>query len=92
MGDVLTPRFGILFTGLFTILLVGEWYRFFRGFDTSLWDTSNWFILLFAILAEAFAVAVITRAVDHALPAAGGRAPTKTSRNRRRSRQDYRPR
>lgn len=88
----MTPRFGIIFVFILAILVFGEWFHFFRGFDTTTWEFSNWLILIFALLGQAIAVAIITKAVDHALPAPGGRAPTKTSRNKRRSRQDYRPR
>ncbi len=88
----MTPRFVFLFAGLFSVLVFFEWYHYLRGFDYSMWTSSNWFTLLFVLVAEAFAIGIITMAVDRALPAIGGRAPTKTAKHRRRSRQDYRAR
>jgi hypothetical protein len=89
---VLTPRFGIIFSLVLAVIVLGEWLHFFRGFDTTVWSFSNWLILTFALLGQALAVGIIIKAVDHALPAPGGRAPTKTSKSKRRSRQDYRAR
>lgn len=70
-------------------MLFVEWYRF-GGADTSQWPTSNWIMLLFVILGEAFASAVIAVAVDRALPAVGGRAVPKSRRKHsRRGSQRY---
>lgn len=85
----MTPRFLFLFILLFGLMLFGEWFEYLRGFNTSTWPASNWFLLIFVILAEAAAAAIITRTVDRALPAAGNRALTKDVKQSRRGSQKY---
>ncbi len=70
-------------------MVFGEWFQFFRGFDTSLWTVFNWMMFVFVLLAEAAAVAIITVTVDNALPAAGNRPPAKKARQSRRGSQKY---
>ena len=85
----MTPRFLVFFVILFSVMVFGEWFQFFRGFDTHLWTFSNWIMLLFVLVAEAVAVGIITMTVDKALPAAGNRAPTKDAKQARRGSQKY---
>ena len=85
----MTPRFLVLFVLFYAVMVFGEWIQFFKGFDTHLWDFSNWLLLVFVLLAEAGAVAIITMAVDKALPAAGNRAPPKDAKQPRRGSQKY---
>ncbi len=85
----MTPRFFGLFFVLYAVMVFGEWYRFFQGFDTHLWDFSNWLLLVFVLLAEAGAVAIITATVDRALPSAGNRALAKDAKQARRGSRKY---
>ncbi len=85
----MTPRFALMFVVLYGAIVGAEWYQYLSGFDTSRWGLKDWLLLLFVLLAEAGAVATITYAVDHALPAAGNRAPTKSSKQTRRGSQKY---
>ena len=88
----MTPRFLVLFVLIFVVVLFGEWFQFLRGFNTSVWTVWNWLMLLFVILAEGAAVAIITLTVDRALPAAGNRVLTKEVKQSRRGSQRYTPR
>ena len=88
----MTPRFVLLFSIVMIAMLFAEWFQYLRGFDFSQWPASNWFLMLFVILAEAAAVAIITLTVDKALPASGNRAPTKDAKQTRRGSQKYRAR
>jgi hypothetical protein len=83
----MTPRQVVIFVVLYGILVLGEWFTYLEGFDTSQWTLSNWLMLVFVLVAEAGAVAIITAAVDRALPASGNRPPTKVSTQKRRSSQ-----
>lgn len=88
----MTPRFVLLFSVVMAAMLFGEWFQFLRGFDFRQWPISNWFLMVFVVLAEAAAVAIITVTVDKALPASGNRAPTKDVKQTRRGSQKYRAR
>ncbi len=88
----MTPRFVLLFSIVLAAMLFAEWFQYLRGFDFSQWPASNWFLMVFVVLAEAAAVAIITMTVDKALPAAGNRAPTKDAKQTRRGSQKYRAR
>lgn len=88
----MTPRFVLLFSIVLAAMLFAEWFQYLRGFDFSQWPVSNWFLMVFVVLAEAAAVAIITLTVDKALPAAGNRAPTKDVKQTRRGSQKYRAR
>ncbi len=82
----MTPRFIGLFLVIYAAVVFGEWYQFLRGFNTSVWTTSNWLTLVFVLVAEAAAVAIITVTVDRSLPATGNRAiPKEVKQPRRRS-------
>ncbi len=83
----MTPRLLVIFVVLYGALLFGEWYGFLKGFDTSAWTFSNWLMLVFVLVAEAGAVAIITAAVDKALPVMGNRAPMKDAKQKRRGTQ-----
>ncbi len=85
----MTPRFFVLFVLIFAAMVLGEWLQFFSGLDTHLWGFSNWLTLVFVLLAEGGAVWIITLAVDKALPAVGGRAPTGGAKQGRRGTQKY---
>ena len=82
----MTPRFFLTFFAIFFVMVFAEWYRYLRGFDTSIWTTSNWMLLIGVLVAEAIAAAIMAAAVDHALPAAGNRAPIGKPAKRRRRR------
>ena len=83
----MTPRQVAIFVVLYGFLVFGEWFTYLKGFDTSQWTFSNWLTLVFVLVAEAGAVAIITAAVDRALPASGNRPPTKMSTSKRRGSQ-----
>jgi hypothetical protein len=85
----LTPRFALLFVVLYTLMVFGEWFQYFHGFDVSLWTFSNWVMLVFVLLAEAAAVAIITLTIDRALPTVGNRIPAKNAKQSRRGSQKY---
>ena len=88
----MTPRFIVLFVTVYLVVVFAEWFQFLRGFNTGIWTFGNWMLLLFVMLAEAAAIAVITMTVDKALPAAGNRALTKDVKQSRRGSQKYTPR
>ncbi len=81
----MTPRAVGIFSLIFAAVLFAEWFQYLRGFDTSAWPASNWALLAFVILAEAAAVAIITRTVDRSLPDTGGRVAKDTRQPRRTS-------
>ncbi len=88
----MTPRFIGLFSVTYTVVLLVEWFTFLSGFPLHLWSFGNWMLLLFVLLAEAFAIGIIAMTVDKALPAAGNRALTKDVKQSRRGSQRYTPR
>lgn len=79
----MTPRAVGIFALLFAVILFVEWFEFMRGLDVSSWPISKWFILAFIIIAESFAVAIVTRTVDRSLPDTGGRVAKGTRQPRR---------
>ncbi len=85
----MTPRVIAVFVVLYGAVVVGEWFTYLKGFDTHQWTFSNWMMLVFVLLAEAGAMAIITVAVDRALPTAANRAPMKTSTQKRRGSQRH---
>ena len=85
----MTPRFFFIFAVLFLITVFGEWFAFLKGFNFSYWTFSNWMLGIFALLIEAGAIAIITAAIDKALPASGNRAPTRDAKQARRATQKY---
>ncbi len=88
----MTPRFLVLFVLIFAAVLFGEWFQFLRGFNTSVWTLGHWLSLVFVIVAEGAAVAIITVTVDRALPSPGNRALTKAVKQSGRGSQRYTPR
>lgn len=81
----MTPRTVLIFVVLLAAVLFGEWFQFFRGFDTSQWPASNWVLFVFVILAEAAAIAVIAATVERSLPT-GNQPPARDLKARRSSR------
>ncbi len=71
------------------LIIGGEWWYFFRGFDFSKEPASNVIILVCVLVAEAGAAAIIAAAVDRALPAIGGRAVPRTKKATRRGSQRH---
>ena len=84
-----TPRLILTFFIIYFLLVFGEWFEFFHGFDTSLWTATNWLTMIGVLVAEAFAAAIMAVAVDKALPASGNRAPVRESKQQRRGSQKY---
>jgi hypothetical protein len=78
-----------VFIVIFALILGGEWWFFFQGFDFSKEPGANRVILICVALAEAVAAAIIAAAVDRALPAIGGRAVPRTKKSSRRGAQRY---
>ncbi len=78
----MTPRTVLIFLALLAAVLFGEWFQFFRGFDTSLWPASNWLLFVFILLAEAGALLVIAATIERALPT-GARPPQDAPKVRR---------
>lgn len=89
----MTPRFVLMFVVIYCAVILAEWYRFLSGFDYSRWAAKDWMTMVFVLVAEAVAIAIISFAVDKALPAMGNRAvPSSRSRHQRRGSQRYRAR
>lgn len=84
-----TPRLVFIVVVIFLLMVVGEWFEFLRGFDTSMWTVWNWLMLVGVLLAEAIAAAIMAVAVDRALPSSGSRAPVRESKQQRRGSQKY---
>jgi hypothetical protein len=78
-----------VFILIFALIVGGEWWFFFQGFDFGKETSSNLIILIGVLVAEAVAAAIIAAAVDRALPAVGGRAVPRTKKSSRRGSQRY---
>ncbi len=78
----MTPRTVLIFLALFAAVLFGEWFQFFRGFDTHQWPASNWLLFVFILLAEAGALLIIAATIERALPT-GTRPPQENKKSRR---------
>jgi hypothetical protein len=78
-------RLVLIFLGIYALIVFAEWFRYLRGFDTSVWNSSNWWTLFFVLVLEVAASAMVAFAINKALPVPGGRAPASRSGRRRRS-------